>query len=334
MAFKYPCCIFQAFTWFKEISMVTGILFILIGFILLYFGAEWLVNGAANLAKMAGVSQLVVGLTVVAFGTSAPELVVSLHSSLQGHGNIAIGNVVGSNICNIALILGLSSLISPVRINRQILRFDGPLMAIVTLIFSFMLFHHRIGRLEGFVFFGGIVAYTVYSIIKAKMTINSKCDFNEEMPADINSIPICLFFVLAGIITLVLGSKALVHGAVVMAKLFNVSEAVIGLTIVAVGTSLPELATSVIAAIKKHSDISVGNVIGSNIFNILCIIGVTASITPISFPDIGALDIAFMLGLSILLYPFMLSGKILNRLEGGILLLIYIAYIVILLLKK
>ncbi|MEM4248017.1 MAG: calcium/sodium antiporter [Candidatus Nanoarchaeia archaeon] len=333
MAFKYPCCIFQAFICFKEISMITGIVFILIGFILLYFGAEWLVNGAANLAKMAGVSQLVVGLTVVAFGTSAPELVVSLHSGLQEHGNIAIGNVVGSNICNIALILGLSSLIYPVKINLQILRFDAPLMMLVTIVFSFMLFQHKLSQIEGFILFAGIIAYTAYSIFKAKRG-NSSCNFDEEIPGDINSIPICIFFVFAGIISLVLGSKALVHGAVVIARLFHVSEAVIGLTIVAVGTSLPELATSVFAAIKKHSDISVGNVIGSNIFNILCIVGATASITPINFPDIGTIDIAFMLGLSILLYPFMLSGKILNRIEGAILLFSYIGYIIILLLKE
>ncbi len=313
--------------------MTISIALILAGFVLLYFGADWLVNGAANLAVKVGISQLVVGLTVVAFGTSAPELVVSLDAALNAHGDIAIGNVTGSNIFNLAFILGIASLICPIAINRQILRFDAPVMIIASIVFSLMILDGKISRPEALLLFSGILAYTGYLIVSSKKSSSSAQEESKEQNAPEiagGSIAISIFYVLAGLITLVLGSRLLVEGAVAVAKILKISEAVIGLTIVAAGTSLPELATSVVAAFKKNADISIGNVVGSNIFNILCIIGLAGTVAPMSFPGISNMDIGFMLGTAILIYPFMLSGKILNRTEGGILLAIYVAYIAVL----
>lgn len=317
--------------------MTINLIFILIGFVLLYFGAEWLVKGAASLAVKLGISQLVVGLTVVAFGTSAPELVVSLDAGLKGHGDIAIGNVIGSNMFNIAVILGISAMICPIKIHRQILRFDAPLMMIVTILFSLMIIDHKVGRIEGLILFSGIVAYTAYSVFGAKKHPADNPEIEKEVAdetSEISEISICMFFVVAGLATLIVGSKFLVEGAVNVAKIFNVSEAVIGLTIVAAGTSLPELATSVVAAVKKKSDIAIGNIVGSNIFNIMCIIGLTGLITPITFPGISMTDLAFMLLTTFILFPFMLSGKILNRLEGLVLFIIYVIYVYLLLPTK
>lgn len=293
----------------------------------LYFGAEFLVRGGANLASKLGLSSLIIGLTLVAYGTSAPELVVSLDSALSGQMDISVGNVVGSNICNIALILGLSSVICPLPVNGGLLRRDVPVMLIVSVLFSAVYICFRgIPRWCGAVFCIGIVIYTVMGI-RASMGGTAEKD-GEEKPSKQMGVLASILFAFAGLGILVAGSKAFVHGSVEIAKLLKVSEAVIGLTLVAVGTSLPELATSVVAAIRKECDIAIGNIVGSNIFNILFIMGSVGVISPFSGGESGisAVDLAMMIGTAFMLLPMMMTSKRISRGEGALLLSVYIAY--------
>ncbi|HBC89153.1 MAG TPA: calcium:proton exchanger [Lentisphaeria bacterium] len=307
--------------------MIEAIL-ILVGFVLLYYGGEWLVGGGASLAVKAGITPLVVGLTVVAFGTSCPELMVSVDAALTGHGEISIGNVVGSNIFNIALILGMSAMIKPLKVKLQLLRFDTPIMILVTVLFTIFFIDRNISRIEALILFLGLITYTVVVIRMARSEVKkskSAGDYN-EIKAEYD-LSVCIFFIAAGLITLVVGARFLVDGAIMIAKAFNISEAVIGLTIVAAGTSLPELATSVVASARKQSDISIGNIVGSNIFNILCIVGIAGLISPISAPGISNFDIFTMLLTAGILFTLMKTGFTINRFEGLILLLIYIGYV-------
>ena len=313
--------------------MISYILFIIGSLVVLYFGAEWLVKGAASVAERFGVSSLVVGLTVVAFGTSTPELIVSTQAAMDGLGGISIGNVLGSNIGNIGLILGISALIYPLKAQMQLIRFDTPVMILTALLFLVLFLDQRIGRIEGVVFVIGVVAYTIFNIIKSRKEHLKKVlkEYDDAVPKISRHWALDVLFIIAGFAALIIGSEFLVDNAVHLARLLGLSEAVIGLTIVAIGTSMPELATSVVAAIKKQPDIAIGNVVGSNIFNILGILGISSLIKPIATPDINLTDSLVMIGLSLLLLPFIRSGFTLRRWEGGLLLVIYITYITYLL---
>ena len=296
----------------------------LAGLALLYYGAEFLVKGGVRIAAKMKISPLVVGLTLVAFATSAPELVVSTDSALKGFGNISIGNVVGSNICNIALILGVCAMITPLTVNKQLFKLDVPLMIASALVLSlFCLMSEGLTRWQGLLFFAGIITYTWYSIYNAR-----KSGAENEVREEDNSgrVITAILLVAVGLGALVGGAKLFVNAAVFMAKLCKVSDAVIGLTVVAVGTSLPELATSVVAAIKGEKDIAIGNVVGSNIFNVLAICGIAPLIAPIHAPGISIVDMAVMLFVSTLLFPMMKTGMSISRKEGTLLFLIYTGY--------
>ena len=297
------------------------------GLVLLYFGAEWLVRGSSSLAARFKVSPLLVGLTIVAYGTSAPEFVVSLTAGLEGHDSIAAGNVIGSNIFNIAFILGLSALILPMKVHINLIRRDVPVMIAAALTMLLFMTDKKIGRIEGLILVLGGIIYTAVCAYRAR----------KEPEADIESIEPVKFMtrlgwladvalILVGLAVLVAGSKLLVNGSVVLARHLGISEAVIGLTVIAAGTSLPELATSIIAAIKKQPDIAIGNVVGSNIFNVLFVLGGAAMVTPLSTNEIRNIDMYVMIGLSLLLLPFLRSGFTLSRKEGAIMFLIYLGY--------
>ena len=310
--------------------MLTALYFIL-GLGLLYYGADYLVKGGASIALKLKVSPLVIGLTLVAYGTSAPELVVSVDASLKGLGDVSIGNVVGSNICNIALILGLCATITPLRVNPELLKKDIWIMiGSCAILLGFFALNGGVNRWEAALLLAGSLTYTLWSFHSSrkegKMT-------QEEMPESRYNIWLSVLMVMGGLAALVGGAKLFVNAAIVIAQACGVSEAVIGLTVVAVGTSLPELATSVVAAVKKEQDIAIGNVVGSNIFNILAILGVAPLISPIQTQGISYVDMFLMLGISILLYPFMKSGMKISRKEGIAFLSIYILYTVYLIFK-
>lgn len=312
-------------------SVFISLLWLAIGSAALYYGAEWLVGGGSKTAKKLGISPLIIGLTLVAYGTSAPELVVSVDSALAGQGGISIGNVVGSNICNIALILGLCAVITPLTVNRAMLKSDVPVMALTAVAFCLIYWwQDGINRLGGAILFAGFVLYNAKVIIGAKKeaALNRSVETAPEEDGDKAEKPLYLYLLLAalGLVVLVLGSKAFLRGAIEIAKLTGLSETVIGLTIVAVGTSLPELATSVVAAIKGERDIAIGNVVGSNIFNILLIMGVAPLITPLTGANIQPMDLIALLATTFLLIPFMITGFRLNRVEGAVLLAMYGAY--------
>ncbi|MBE6358249.1 MAG: calcium/sodium antiporter [Lentisphaerae bacterium] len=296
------------------------------GIALLYYGAEFLIKGGVSIALKLKVPSLIIGLTLVAFGTSAPELVVSIDAALKGSGDISIGNVVGSNICNIALILGLSAAIAPLTVQKKLLRFDLPLLTAASIFVVLFCFLSRgITRWQGGIFFAGILAYTAYSIYSGKKDGSDGCD-DEISSSKIYPYYLAAIFVIGGLLGLVAGAKLFVNAAIFIARAGGISDAVIGLTVVALGTSLPELATSVVAAVKGEQDIAIGNVIGSNMFNILCILGIAPLISPIHAPTIDLIDLGMMLFLTIALFPIMRTGWKINRAEGAFLLLIYCGY--------
>ncbi len=298
------------------------------GIALLYFGAEWLVNGGVGVAKRFKISPLIIGLTLVAFATSAPEFTVSMMASFKGQGDIAIGNVVGSNICNIGLILGTSTLIAPLMVNRQVLRVDMIVMLLSLIALALLgYFFNGMGRIAGGVLLGFFLIYLFMSIKKGLKGDGNAEEIDEVSEVKERSMPICILLILAGIAGLVIGSSQMVSGAVAIGRLCGMSEAVIALTIVAIGTSLPELATSVVAAVKKESDISIGNVVGSNIFNTLLIMGLVPVIKPIKIVGVVGIDWLVMVGISILLLIFMRIGYRLSRLNGAGLLAVYVVYL-------
>lgn len=301
---------------------------IIVGIILLYFGAESLVRGSAKLAHKYGIPPLIVGLTIVAFGTSAPELTVSLSAAFKGASDVALGNVVGSNIFNIAFILGLAAVICPIKVHLDLIRQEIPIMIGVSLIAFALMLLHQIPRAAGILLFTGLCLYTAFSIRAAKQ--QPATEAFAAPPAPQAPTWLLIASIVAGLGLLVLGSTLFVNGAIALARSMGISEAVIGLTIVAAGTSLPELATSVVAALKKESDVAIGNIVGSNIFNILCILGLTATVLPIETGVIGLRDGLFMLGLSLLLLPLALSQRSISRGEGLLFLSIYGLYLYLL----
>jgi len=309
--------------------MTSTLLILVLGLVLLYFGAEGLVRGSSSLALRLGVGPLLVGLTVVAFGTSTPELVVSLKAAYLGQGDISVGNVVGSNICNIGLILGFSALIIPIKVASQIVRIDTPIMIATTALALFLLHDGSVSRSEGIVLFTLLIAYVLFSIRLAKKQASDPLagEFTEEIKISKWGVWQDVAFIVAGLVMLVFGARFLVDAAIDIAKAAGLSEAVIGLTIVAVGTSLPEFATSLVAALKKEADIAVGNVVGSNIFNILGILGISAAVTPLSSSGITGIDLGVMAAFALALWIFSRTGYRITRTEGSVLLLAYAAYI-------
>ncbi|MBL8028767.1 MAG: calcium/sodium antiporter [Fibrobacteres bacterium] len=305
------------------------VLFLLVGLVLLYFGAEWLVKGSSRFALRHGVSSLVVGLTIVAFGTSAPELVVSVRSALSGFGNIAVGNVVGSNIFNIAAILGISAIICPLKVHIKVIRLDMPIVLAASMLLVFFLRNGAIERFEALILLAGIIVYTVTTIKLGKReSVELAIPQVDKSAGKVNGSNFAdAGFTFLGLGLLIVGSQLFVKGAVDLARMMSISDAVIGLTIVAAGTSLPELATSIVAAIKGEQDIAVGNIVGSNIFNILAIIGISGTITPLDASGIGNVDLLIMAVMAAVLIPLMKTGLKISRGEGSFLLVSYCAYV-------
>lgn len=305
---------------------------ILAGIVLLYFGAEWLVSGGVKIATRLAVPSLIIGLTLVAFGTSAPELAVSIDSALNGQGDISIGNVAGSNICNIGLILGAAALINPLSVKLQLFKFDSPVMVLAALgLALFCWFTGGVPRWGGVLFLLLFAAYTIVLILLARRE-KRDADNSVSEEAHILSWRDSFWFsavlVIVGLGLLIAGAKILVTGAVEIGRLCGLSEAVIGLTIVAIGTSLPELATSVVAAIRGERDIAVGNVVGSNIFNVFAIMGIVPLISPVKVTGIGTVDWVVLLLFSVALLPLMRSGFEISRKEGAVLVTGFIGYLI------
>ena len=322
---------------------LTIALYLVAGFILLVIGAEVLVRGAARLAAGFGISPLVVGLTVVAFGTSAPEMAVSTQSAFNGQGDIAIGNVVGSNLFNVLLILGVCALISPLIVSKRLVKIDVPLMILASLLAWVLGFDGEYDRLDGAILFSCIVAYTGYlvvSSIRAKQRGEAVEADDEYLDGNATNDKFAtlknIAFIVAGLAMLVAGSTLLVEGSVSLAKALGMSELVIGLTIVAAGTSLPELATSLIAALKGERDMAVGNIVGSNLFNLLAVLGLAGLVSPVSI-NVSAEAIRFdypvMIAVAAACLPIFYSGWRISRWEGLLFLGYYVAYTLFLILS-
>ncbi len=312
---------------------------LVVGLILLVIGAEALVRGASKLAASIGISSLVIGLTVVAFGTSTPEFAVSVQSGLQGQADIAVGNVVGSSIFNVLFILGLSAMISPLLVSKQLIRFDVPIMIGASILTYLFVLDGRLILWEGLILFAGVILYTTLLIRQSRRESAAiKAEYEEEFgtepPKTIAGILANLGLIVVGVATLIIGSRLLVDSAVVIANALGVSQLVIGLTIIAGGTSLPEVATSVVATLRGERDIAVGNVVGSNIFNLLAVLGLSTivssgvlssggiNISPIAL----SFDIPFMLLILVACWPIFFTGSTIARWEGLLFLLYYVAY--------
>lgn len=311
-----------------------------LGLVLLVIGAEALVRGASQLAARIGVSPLVIGLTVVAYGTSTPELAVSVRSSISGQSDIALGNVVGSNIFNVLFILGVSATITPLAVAQQLVRLDVPLMIGVSVLLAILAGDGRIDRLDGIVLFAGIVAYTFFALRQSrKESRRIKEEYAKEFgatrPQAGGRVEFQVALIVLGLAALVLGSGWLVNGAVMLAKWWGLSELIIGLTIVAAGTSLPEVATSVIASIRGERDIAVGNVVGSNIFNILAVLGLSSIVAPDGVSVSSAalvFDIPVMVAVAFACLPIFFTAHLIARWEGVLFLAYYVAYMLYLIL--
>lgn len=305
--------------------------FIVAGFVLLFLGGEGLVRGSVAVAEKLGLSKLLIGLTVVAFGTSTPELLVSVNAALGGAPDIALGNVVGSNIANVLLILGIAAVITPIAGWQRTAMRDAVVMSVASLALFGLTFGNIIGLVEGAGLFAALLAYLAVSYWlerRGRASRQHEHEAEEFEGIATQSVWIAAAFVIGGILALMLGADLLVRGAVSIARTFGVSDAVIGLTLVAIGTSLPELATSIVAAWKRHSDVVLGNVIGSNIFNILAILGITALVTPIPVgPQFRVLDVPLMLGVSVLVVLLLVAMKRIGRGVGLAMLAAYTAYL-------
>ncbi|HUV49953.1 MAG TPA: calcium/sodium antiporter [Anaerolineae bacterium] len=325
--------------------MLAWALFV-IGLLMLYYGAEWLVKGASSLARSLGLTPMVIGLTVVAFGTSVPELVVSVISSLQQKSMIAVGNVVGSNICNIALVLGLAALFIPIKGNSSVVKRDIPIMLGISLCLLLISLNSQIGRLEGATMVGGIILYTWFNYrfaVKETKYTASKENYTAELAGGeigyISSKAKQITLIFAGIVFVVSGAEILIDSAVKIMQVFSISEKFIGLTIVAFGTSLPELAISVVAAIRKEMDISLGNIFGSNIFNILGVLGIASLVRPILIPG-GFIQSGLLIDYLVMIFigflPWLMMRKkcMLMKKDGVVLLSGYVGYIAYLTIKS
>jgi len=319
----------------------TVIVFLILGLVLLVAGAEALVRGASRSAAMIGISPLIIGLTVVAYGTSSPELVVSIQAAFAGEADIALGNVVGSNIFNVLMILGISALIAPLSVAQQLVRLDVPIMIGVSILTLLLGLDGSIDRPDGVLLFMGGVGYTVFLIYQSRQ--EKDAEVQAEYLREYGDRPLRmpqlwllnLGYILVGLALLVVGSRWLVAGAIAIAQALGLSELVIGLTIVAAGTSLPELATSVVASLRGERDIAVGNVVGSNIFNMLAVLGLASIVAPNGIPVAAAalrLDIPVMIAVAIACLPIFFTGNVIARWEGFIFLAyfgIYTTYLIL-----
>ena len=310
-----------------ELIMIA--IYIIGGLILLYFGANWLVQGAITLALHLGLSPLIVGLTVVALGTSVPEALVSVRAAIGHQGGIALGNVIGSNILNIALILGLSAFFSPLKVDSHLVKADVPLLAGATFMLVVLLEDFHISRMEGSFLLLCIVGYVAGNIMTVKRTSPEENKIEGvEVPEDhIKNLWRDISFLFIGLIALAFGSNFLVTGAVDLARILGLSEALIGLTIVSIGTGTPEMATALMAAYRKRADLAIGNAVGSNLFNIMFVLGIAALVAPLDGKGISSIDLYVMLGVTILLLPTVWTGRILDRKEGFLFLAIYVGYL-------
>lgn len=302
-------------------------LYIIIGLGALLLGGRLLVDGASAIASRLNLSAGLIGLTIVALGTSAPELLVSVTAALKGNSDIAMGNVIGSNISNITLVLGITALVYPIFLPRTVIRMDYPFTLATSILFFIVSYNGIISFLEGIIFLFLFVFVNLYFFKKIEK-VTHEAESMEGSGIKKISPFMAVLFLLLGILGLYWGAELLVNNSIILAQQFGVSERIIGVTVVAVGTSLPELATSVVAALKKETDIAIGNILGSNMMNVLLIIGVTASIQPI---DVSSLfvsnDLPWMLGFTILILPLMITSAKISRWEGGLLLLGYGLYL-------
>lgn len=314
-------------------------LYLLLGFAGLIVGGDWLVRGAVSIARHFDVSPMVIGLTLVGFGTSMPELVTSVQAALVGSPGIALGNVIGSNIANILLILGAAALVAPILVSREAFRRDGTVLALATLLCLTLVVSGSIGRISGALLLSCLVVYLIVTLtIERRRSTAAGATYDHEAesistePDNLGRASLLLF---VGLLATIVGARFLVSGAVSIATDFGISEAVIGLTIVAIGTSMPELVTSVIAARKGQSDVAFGNVVGSNLFNILGILGVTALVEPLTVPAvIAAQDIWVMLAATALLLWLSITGWRISRREGALLVSCYAGYLIFLVLSS
>lgn len=312
------------------------------GLVCLVVGAELLVRGAASIATRLGIAPIIIGLTVVALGTSAPELAVSVSAGLSGEGDVAFGNVAGSNIVNILLVLGGSAVIAPLVVSQRIIRLDIPLLVGVSVVALLLSLDNEIGRLDGLLLFAGILAYTSWLIRAAHREreedlLTEYGTAVEELEVEVidKPLPVQVAFVMAGLVVLVVGSQLLVASATDIAASLGVSDLVIGLTVVALGTSLPELATSLLAAYRGQRDIAVGNVVGSNLFNIMCVLGLTGIVSPDPIPVSDTslqVDFPVMLAATVVLLPIIWKGFAIRRWEGLVLIVLYALYVTFLIL--
>jgi cation:H+ antiporter len=305
-----------------------------VGFAMLYFGAEWLVRGSASLARRLGISPIIIGLTVVAFGTSAPELVISVASSISDRSMIAAGNVIGSNICNTTLVLGIAAFLMPIPTDKSVIRRDIPLMLGISLFLVILSMNSIISRIEGGILFAGIIIYIYYNYsLSQKEKTGKIADISREVEqaATVESGFRQGVLIIAGIAVVIIGAQVLINSVVIIMEAFGMSEKFIGLTVVAIGTSLPELATSMVAALKREMDISIGNLVGSNVFNILSVIGAAALVRPIVIPG-GFMQSGMVIDYAVMMLagiiPWMLMRKdfTLHRSGGVILILMYAGY--------
>lgn len=302
-------------------EILLQILLLAAGFVLLIKGADWFVDGSAGIATKFGIPQLVIGLTIVAMGTSAPEAAVSISAALKGNADITIGNIVGSNILNILIILGLSSVIVPIAVAPSTIKIETPFMIAITLIMLLLGLDGTIELIDGIILVALFIAYLTYLFITAKKDMNKEQEAAKEV-----SIPKAIIFAIVGLAMIILGSNFTVDAATALARIIGLSERFIGLTIVALGTSLPELFTSVAAARKGNADIAIGNIVGSNIFNILFVVGLSALIVPVPFAANFIFDSIIAIAAGVLLLLCCLWTKSLKRWAGVVMLLSYAAY--------
>ena len=311
--------------------MTREILLFIGGVGVLFFGAEWLVRGSSRLAASLGVSPIVVGLTVVSMGTSAPELVISVVASLGGNPDLAIGNVMGSNLANVGLVLGISAILRPLHVSARVVTREVPVMILITAALLPLIWNHHIGRLEGVLLLTMLVCYLSFVLRTAKEDDPEAPD-EYEVPADeavgltSRTIVRDIVFIFLGVVGLLLGAFAIRESAVLLAQAMGISELVIGLTLVSIGTSLPELATCAVAALRQEADIAVGNILGSNVFNIAGVLGVTAIVAPLQIsPDVLRFHFPAVMFITILMVPIVRMRLVIRRREGVVLLCAYLA---------
>jgi len=308
--------------------MLTDILIVTLSIVLLYFSAEFFVASSSRLAIRMGLTPLIVGLTIVAYGTSAPETAVSIIAAIRGEGNLLVGNLIGANIFNIGIILGVSSIIRPLQVNLQIIRYDVPVMIAGAIVVLLVYFNSGMNRLSGFIILALFIIYTAINIRLAKRLAadSVKNEFDEGIPRPKGKSFQDIIILITTLIILILSANLFMHSSISIAKFWGLSDAVIGLTIIAIGTSLPEFSITAIAAFRGKADIALGNIVGSNIYRILGALGICALIAPIQIGSITLIDVSVLLGISLICSALLFRKFVLLRWEGGILVLMYIAY--------